>query len=337
MKTIYFPYTTIDSRLAEQTAAIWGPLTLLQASPETCLPDVAALQAAGIIETVFPLADPSLSLTAVLQDFQQWVAQHTGGDLAVMMAQPGIPFFNSQSSAQIVARIRKGGQAPAADSVSDFRKSVFQAQLLLAMAQEFDLQQAALARDIEALTAKENEMMAALKGESRPDPALVKSTHASSDAGSDTMVPLRLNAWACAMTAVEAMKICFKDETDILFLTDGPSVLAQIRELFPRAQTRFGQNRLAAAGEGLEVERLPVWLAGPMTCYAGEASNEVGRRPSGFELIEIPHLSVEAFLRRLADRADWRDSDGSGVASTGSCWVGFLPYAGAGNGDWPTA
>ena len=171
MKTIYFPYTTIDPRQAEQTAAIWGPLTLLQPSPETCLPEMAALQAAGIIETVFPPADPSLSVTAVLQDFKQWAAQHTGGDLAVMMAQQGIPFFNSQSSAQIVSQIRKGGPAPAENPVADFRETVFQAQLLLAMAQEFDLQQAALARDIEALTVKENEMMAMLKGEDDPDPS----------------------------------------------------------------------------------------------------------------------------------------------------------------------
>ena len=69
MKAIYFPYTTIDPRQAEQAAAIWGPVTVLQASPETCLPEVAALQAAGIIETVFPPTNPSLSVTAVLQEF----------------------------------------------------------------------------------------------------------------------------------------------------------------------------------------------------------------------------------------------------------------------------
>ena len=330
MKTIYFPYTTIDPRQAEQTAAIWGPVTVLQASPETCLPEVAALQAAGIIETVFPPTDPSLSVTAVLQEFKQWAARHAGGNLAAMMAQQGVPFFNSQSSAQIVSQIRKGGPAPAENPVADFRETVFQAQLLLAMAQEFDLQQAALARDIEALTVKENEMMAMLKGEDDPDP--VKPSRASSEAGSDSMVPLRLKAWARAMAAVEAMQRRVKNGTDILFLTAGQGVLVQIRELFPRAQTRSGRNPLPDKGGRLEVEHLPVWLAGPLIRYAEQASDENGGRPSRLELIEIP-LSVEGFLNHLAGHADRTDSDGSGAASTESCWIGGLLVAGDGSRD----
>jgi len=328
MKTIYFPYTTIDPRQAEKTAAIWGPVTLLQASPETCLPEVAALQAAGIIETVFPPTDPSLSVTAVLQEFKQWAARHAGGDLAAMMAQQGIPFFNSQSSAQIVSQIRKGGPAPAENPVADFRETVFQAQLLLAMAQEFDLQQAALARDIEALTVKENEMMAMLKGEDDSDP--VKSSRALSEAGSDTMVPLRLKAWARAMAAVEAMQRRVKNGTDILFLTAGQGVLVQIRELFPRAQTRPWRNPLPDKGGRPEVAHLPVWLAGPLIRYAEQVSEENGGGSSRLELIEIPHLSVEGLLNRLAGHADRTDSDGSGAASTESCWIGGLLVAGDG-------
>jgi hypothetical protein len=331
MKTIYFPYTTIDPRRAEQTAAIWGPVTVLQASPETCLPEVAALQAAGIIETVFPPTNPSLSVTAVLQEFKQWAARHAGGDLAVMMAQQGIPFFNSQSSAQIVSQIRKGGPVAAENPVADFRETVFQAQLLLAMAREFDLQQAALARDIEALAVNENEMMAMLKGEDDPDP--VKPSRASSGAGSDTMVPLRLKAWARAMAAVEAMQRRVKNGTDMLFLTAGQGVLAQIRELFPTAQTRSWRNPLPDKGGRPEVAHLPVWLAGPLIRYAEQASDENGGWSSPLELIEIPHLSVEGLLSRLAGHADRTDSDGSGAASTGSCWIGGFLVAGDGSGD----
>jgi hypothetical protein len=335
MKTIYFPYTTIDPRQAEQTAAIWGPLTLLQASPETCLPEVTALQAAGIIETVFPPAEPSLSVTAVLQEYKQWAARHAGDDLAAMWAQPDTPFFDSQSSAQILAQIRKGGPSPAEDPVVDFRKKVFQARLLLALAQEFDLQQAALTRDIEALRVKEDEMMAMLKGEDDLDPAPVQPSRVSSDAGSAAMLPLRLKAWARAMAAVEAIKSCVKNGTDMLFLTDGQGVLAQIRELFPTARRRYWRNPLAAKGGRPEVERLPVWLAGPLTCYAEQASDEKGDRPSGLELIEIPHLSVAAFLNRLAGQADPTDADDSGATPTGSCWIANLLPAGDGSGDGP--
>jgi hypothetical protein len=217
--------------------------------------------------------------------------------------------------------------------VADFRETVFQSQLLLAMAQEFDLQQAALSRAIEALTVKESEMMAMLKGEDSPDPASVKPSRASSDAGMDTMVPLRLKAWARAMAAAEAMKSCIKNGTDMLFLTAGQGVLAQIRELFPTALTRSGLNPSPAKGGRPDAEHLPVWLAGPLIRYAEPASDENGGRLSGLELIEIPHLSVEGFLNRLAGHVDQTNSDGSGAVSTGSCWIGALLRAGDGSGD----
>ena len=168
-----------------------------------------------------------------------------------------------------------------------------------------------------------------LTGEPRPD------SSPSSDAASDTMVPLRLKVWARAMAAVEAMKSCYKTDAEILFMTDGQSVLPQIRELFPTARTRSWLNPLPAKGGRPEVEHLPVWLAGPLTRYAEQASDENGGRPSGLELIEIPHLSVEAFLNRLAGHADRADSEGTGAASTGSCWIGGLLRAGDGKGDAP--
>ena len=146
MKTVYFPYTHIDSGRAERMAAVWGALTLLQPSAEICSPDMASLREAGLIETVFPASPVQESLPDVLQELKQWAAQHAGGDLAVMMAQgQTTPFFNSQSSAQIVAEIRKGGTPAAEDPALDSRNKVFRAQLVLAMAQEFDVQQAALA------------------------------------------------------------------------------------------------------------------------------------------------------------------------------------------------
>ena len=145
------------------------------------------------------------------------------------------------------------------------------------------------------------------------------------------MVPLRLKAWARAMVAAEAMKSCVKSGADMLFLTDGQDVLAQIRELFPTAQTRSGLNPLPAKRGRPDVEHLPVWLAGPLIRHAEQASDENGVRLSGLELIEIPHLSVEGFLNRLAGHADRTDSDGSGAVSTGSCWIGALLRAGEGS------
>jgi len=332
MNTIYFPYTHIDSQRAERMAAVWGRLTLLQPSADTCLPDMASLQAAGIIETIFPVSGARDDLKDVLQELKQWAAQHTGGDLALMMEQrQTIPFFNSQSTAQIVTEIRKGGQSPVEDPAADFRNDVFQAQLILAIAQEFDLQQAALTRDIEALSVKENEMMALLKGEGGVDMDPMASSRASQQAaGLDPgRVVLRLKAWARALAAVEGIGLLSGDAAEILFLTDDRGVLSQIQEMVPEAETRLRSHHVAPGHTSAHaIELLPAWLAGPLAVDREEASGEDGGISPGFDLVEIPGMSAAAFLLRLSDRTHREVSDGTSRASAGSCWIGCLTLAG---------
>jgi len=333
MKTVYFPYTHIDPGRAQQMAAIWGALTVLQPSPETCLPDMAALQEAGIIATVFPASDAQASLKDVLQDLKQWAAQHPGGNLAVMMAQgQTIPFFSSQSSAQMAAEIRKGGKTPVADPAADSRKKVFQAQLLLAMAQEFDLQQAALARDIEALSAKENEMMALLKGEDAADTGPMTSSWAPVETASAAMIALRLKAWARALAAVEGIEILTGAGAEILFLTDNRGVLAQIQEMFPEAERRVRFNHLARWRPSPHaIEDLPSWLIGLLTPDGGQASGEDAGPFFGMDLVEIPRMSAAAFVVHLAGRTPRVVSDASAQTASESCWIGCMALAGDSN------
>lgn len=330
MKTLFFPYTTIDPRQAEQMAAIWGTLTLLQPSPETSLPAMAVLQEAGIIEMAFPASDAQESLTDVFQNLKQWAAQHTAGDLALLMEQrQAIPFFSEQSSAQIVAEIRKGGKAPTKDPAADARKKLFQAQLLLAMAQEYDLQQAALAHDIETLSAREAEMMALLKGEGAADTTPVSSSWTPGREGSATMITLRLKAWARAIAAVEGVETLFGKADEVLFLTNSRDVLAQIQERFPEAETCLQGHRLATGRTPPQsMERLPTWLAAPLTNDKGKASSPHGDLLPGIDLVEIPHMSVEAFLLRLSGQQPQAVSDVSAQTATGSCWVGSMTWGG---------
>jgi len=335
MKTLFFPYTTIDPRQAEQMAAIWGALTILQPSPETSLPAMVLLKEAEIIEMAFPASDVQESLEDVFQSLKQWAAQHTAGDLALMMEQRQvIPFFNDQSSAQIVAEIRKGGKTPAEDPAADARKKLFQAQLLLAMAQEYDLQQAALTRDIETLSARENEMMALLKGEDVAETTPVSSSWIPEVDGSAAMITLRLNAWARAMAAVEGKETLSGEAGEVLFLTNGRGVLAQIQEIFSEAETCLHGHRLAAGRISPQaMERLPTWLTGPLTNEIGEESSPDGGLSPGFDLVEIPRMSVAAFLLRLSGQEPRAVSEGSLQTALGSCWVGCMTWADDDNGE----
>jgi len=140
MKIVYFPYTVIDPRKAEKLAALWGPPTLLQPSPEARLPETRALEEAGLIETLCPETGHFPPLTDCIKAFEQWAEQSAGSDLEALMKQGApIPFFSDQSLARIVAELRSNAQSPGQDAPDrSSLPDIFQAQLLLAMAQKFD-------------------------------------------------------------------------------------------------------------------------------------------------------------------------------------------------------
>jgi hypothetical protein len=331
MKTIFFPFTSIDARHAELLSAVWGPLTLLQPCASTILPGIRTLQEDGLVELLFPETDPEVLLMDTMNAFEQWAAQNTGGDLAAMMEQgQTIPFFSSQSSTQIVAELRQRGGRPAQRTPeSSAEKKIFQARLLLAMAEKFDRQQEDLGREIENLAAKERRMMALLKGEEEEDGAHLTSWEPFVPAQRQDapLIDLRLKAWAQVMAAIaEAPSGGLSEGTrDVLFLTISPSAMAYIRERFPEAHIRAQALRLKTERIAPElVENLPPWLALPLTALSVEASREAWRAPYNIDLLEIPGLSRDEFFHRLADERQGGGADSPARTSAETCWIGCM-------------
>jgi hypothetical protein len=328
MKTVFFPFTAIARRQAEQMSAVWGPLTLLQPSSETCSAEMRALCEEGRIETMAPDEDPSQPLSEVMKAFEQWAAQHTGGDLSALVERgQAVPFFSSQSSTQIVAELRKRGRAPEIEAPpEEGLPNLLRARLFLAMAERFDRQQEELAQAIETLAEKERRMMAMLKGEdaAAPDPAT--ASRKTSAAGRDSrLIHPRLKAWARVMAALETMSTGTAGPADeILFLTDSRAALEQIQERFPEAQRRLREHLLTAGTLAPAVSAmLPPWLAERLI-RSDQESSGAAASPLCIELWEIPGLSRTAFFHRLAhDRQAPVDALLPG-AIQGSCWVGCM-------------
>lgn len=330
MKTVYFPYTTIDRPKAEQLAALWGPLTLLQPSMETCLPETRSLEEAGWVETLFPPTDHSPCLIDLMNAFEQWAEGHSGSDLAALIKQGApIPFFSDQSFAQIVTALRRGGKTSgqgASDGTSS--RDIFQDQLLLAMAQKFDRQQDELAREIDALARKERHMLAVLKGEDDLDSRPLSTVGSPSTVRREAMLERRLKAWARVMTAMGGMgKGSLEMTMDILFLTESPRVVVQIEERFPEAHRRL--EAYARAAEPLPSGisgMLPPWLAAPLTSQGASILWSGGEASPRLDLIEITGVPVERFLQRLADDRQWGAADPIAGASSESSWVGSVTW-----------
>ena len=327
MKTVYFPYTTIDSGKAGRMAAIWGPLYVLQPSADTCLPETQKLSDAGHVVTVLPTVDADRPLQEILADFKQWAAQNAGSDLAAMMERgQAIPFFSQQSATQIVAEIRKGENGPATEAVDDTASKKLQAQLLLAMAQELDDHQQALRHDIETLAAQEKEMLAQLKGENEMGAGGFSLSPMQTEDTVGLMTPHRLNAWARVMaTTEETLASLAGQEADLLFLTDDASVLEQVQEAFPEAVLRLRAHPMMSdTSFRTESGVLPDWLAAVLKAQPPMPSGQQAVRFPSFYLLEIPNTPAAMFPRCLARRLRRERTRLSAAEFSGSCWVGCM-------------
>ena len=328
MKAVYFPKTYIEPDKAEWIANRWGPLLLLQPSPETGMPAMDRLQQSGFVETVYPATAIGGSLLDILADFKQWAARHSGSDLAAMMEHnQAIPYFDSFSTTQIAADIRKGDANSGSDPEQDQRSRFLQACLLLAMAQEFDFQQAALARDLEALTVQENKMMAHLKGENAA--ATVVPSMADSAASSDgsRMRIQRLKAWAHVMADALKDQSVLDDSVDILYLTDCRETWSQIQEVFPQIEVGWQSWKVNAAPTmQSDLWKLPEWLANSLASFADSIAPSDDQRLPAIELMKISQISARSFPVILWKWLHGMVADDLPPADQVSCWVAGITW-----------
>ena len=330
MRTVYFPNTYIDPAKAEWMASIWGAITLLQSSPETCLPDTHELHSSGVVEPIFPSTAIGKSLVEVLDDFKEWASQHAGGDLAAMMEQgQAAPFLYPQATSQIAADIRKGETTPANDPEQERLSRLVQACLFLTMAQEFDVQQMQLARQIEALNAREKEMLADLKGEEEaPEASLSFDDHAATGDGGG-MVRLRVRAWSRVMADALKDPSTIDETADILYLTDSMEALSLIVEFFPQSALRWQSGQEADPSMPLDFGAVPEWLTDPLTRLSTILSSSATQRRPAITLFEIPELSALAFPIHILDRMQGSISSLRPHESHASCWVAGI--------NWPSS
>lgn len=335
MKTVYFPFTVIDPRQAERLAAVWGPVTLLQPSEDTVLPELRRFQEAGTIHLLVPSEAPRESgLQAALEAFEQWAAQHVGSDRGILLELArAFPLFDSRFPAQLASDIRQGGRRPEATRTTAGRSALFEAQLFLALAQKFDRQQVELARDIEALAAEEQKMLALLKGDEVRAERLTEASGSSPPAGATAMLDLRLRAWARVMAAArDRAKNSGWPENETLFVTDAADLPAHLEERFPEMvyRLRSGATTGTKQFHG-DLAALPAWLVGADGAIGAAVARRA--REAGCDLIEIPGAAPPDFLEHLAGGRSGPQFPASPGMSAATTWIGYHPRLDHTTGD----
>jgi hypothetical protein len=226
MKPIYFPFTYIPKSVAKPLSLFLGRVDLLQPVLNKQPELLGRLQEEGFIEIRVPLTEDEDRLTACSKDFQQWGRLHQGEEASLKDI-----FTNGFSNTAFTSQIRTDILKDKADD--DFKPDpVFLSRLFLLMAQELDLQQSEVDRELALSIDDELELFTSMTGEEKIlDPP--KESYVKNDYGS-YMTGSRISAW---------FNLVKKDMADSAFLmTNSRAVMDMMLEKIPGLEQVCGVN-----------------------------------------------------------------------------------------------
>jgi hypothetical protein len=227
MKPTYFPFTYIPESVGKALSACFRQTTVYQISGTKTPKNMQELSRDGILDIRIPVEVNGEFLDKVLKDYRAWVNIHHGTETAFLAAMANkIPFFDENASSQIRADLKKIGKQIPAEEKPD---PLFNAKLFLHMAQEFDLQNTGLEKDLMDIDAMEDDFMKNLKWEDDDDHAraVARRQRDKNDPG-HFMTTKRINAWVSIMLQ--------DPHTSGLFITTSRAVLEHLIDIVPEME-----------------------------------------------------------------------------------------------------
>ena len=230
MKPIFFPATYVPDSVALALTACFGQFIVYQPLTGKIPEQMRNWAARGILDIRVPVTEDQNEIEAMVKSYFSWADLHFGGSGLkppfLQTWKDAIPFFESSSSSQVVADIKKLRYGKPASSAPG---PLFAARLFLYFAQEFDRQNQEVVRDLKRHRQQEAELIRQLKME---DDSL--TTQFQKEGGQELetstgyLVSDRLGAW---------IRI-FLEDTDIssIFITHIPTVLQELLDHTPTAQ-----------------------------------------------------------------------------------------------------
>lgn len=227
MKPIYFPFTYIPESVANALAACFGQTAVYQIASTKVPDEMKQLSEDGILDLRIPVDSDGKLLDKILKDYRGWVSSRQGIETAYLKTiADEIPFFDETASSQIRADLKKTGKQTPSTEKPD---PLFQAKLFLHMAQEFDIENTGLDRELMDIEAMEEDFMKDLKGEDDDDQtrAIVRMVLEKDDPG-HYMTQERLKAWTLLMHQ--------DSEVSGLFVTGSRAVVEHIIDIVPETE-----------------------------------------------------------------------------------------------------
>ena len=227
MKPVYFPFTYIPEPVLEALSAFFKQIVVYQPSTLKIPENVQKLADSDLLEIRIPVKGDENKIDNILKDYKSWANIHQGSEMAFFKTTPDIiPFFSESSISQIKADIKKKKRKQQNEKKQD---SLLNARIFLHIAQEFDLQNWEINKDLLLLEENTLNLFDNLKGE---DELSFKGNDREKalkiDYQSEYMTPDRIIAWTHLLQ--------YDRDISNLFITNSRSVVEHLVEKTPEAK-----------------------------------------------------------------------------------------------------
>ena len=227
MKPIYFPFTYISEPVLEALSAFFKQIVVYQPSNLKIPESMQKPADSGLLEIHIPVKGNENKIDNILKDYKSWANLHQGSEMAFLKTKPDmIPFFNDSYVSQIKTDIKKKKQKYQAEKKQD---PLLNARIFLHIAQEFDMQNWEINKDLLLLEEKTLNLIDNLKGKDKLSFKKndIKKT-LKPDYQSDYMTLDRIIAWTHML----------QHDQDIseLFITNNRSAIEHLVEKTPEAK-----------------------------------------------------------------------------------------------------
>jgi len=261
MKPIYFPFTYISKPVAEALYACFRKTIVYQPSSKNIPEEIHKLAERGMLDIRIsgkPEKKDEEKLSAILKEYSAWANLHqesSGIHLDFFKARRNkIPFFDDTSTSQIKADIEDITGESTARKEPD---PVFNARLFLSIAQNFDMQNDKIIRDMASFETARMDLIKSLKGEDETSPVVPgygDEFKTGNLADYDHMIPERIAAWALLMCC-DPMQC--KDEVSGLFVTSSQQAIDYLLEKTPETEIVFSTDAIPIFEN--QVEKTAKW------------------------------------------------------------------------------
>jgi hypothetical protein len=197
IKPTYFPHTYVPQWVAKTLAACFKQFAVYQPSGRELPAEMQPWVEANVMEVRVPVQTEDEALAKMAKEFRAFAGLHDDSKnlkTAVFWGQQGaIPCFGETTVSRIVSDVKKSSRSSSAEADFD---PLFNAQVFLYFAQEFDRQSAELNRGLGVNAQHSRDLLKEISGEKENDlPATPLSAEIKVDDPGEYMALDRLQAW----------------------------------------------------------------------------------------------------------------------------------------------